>query len=302
MVPVLRYKPLKQAADLFAASAKSAQTDFLTYTTRYEQALIDLWHTRSLVKKAEASGGIATEHEAIAQVGVDKAKEQVAAVQAQIAAKQQEIADKDSIFEQFKDYLGGAKDAITGMVPLAQKVMAEDSAAGAVTGDQMLGIAKAGFSGGASGAENAAVATLGSGMGLMVGFGTFVYASYTSMEAMEEAANKRGGELKALQEVALPAAQAQVRLKERDVAIAKYESQIAAADLEFASTLLRFQQDRFLNADFWNKLTLFANRLMRRYVDLGARTAWMAERALAFEQGRRIQIIRLTTCRRRCAV
>jgi hypothetical protein len=293
MVPVLRYKPLKQAADLFAASAKSAQTDFLTYTTRYEQALIDLWHTRSLVKKAEASGGIATEHEAIAQVGVDKAKEQVAAVQAQIAAKQQEIADKDSIFEQFKDYLGGAKDAITGMVPLAQKAMAEDSAAGAVTGDQMLGIAKAGFSGGASGAENAAVSTLGSGMGLMVGFGTFVYASYTSMEAMEEAANKRGGELKALQDVALPAAQAQVRLRERDVAIARYESQIAAADLEFASTLLRFQQDRFLNADFWNKLTLFANRLMRRYVDLGARTAWMAERALAFEQGRRIQIIRL---------
>ena len=48
MVPVLRYKPLKQSADLFATSAKSAQTDFLNYMTRYEQALIELWQTQSL--------------------------------------------------------------------------------------------------------------------------------------------------------------------------------------------------------------------------------------------------------------
>ena len=84
-----------------------------------------------------------------------------------------------------------------------------------------------------------------------------------------------------------------MRLKERDVAIARYEAQIAAADLEFANALFRFQQDRFLNADFWNKLTLFANRLMRRYVELGARTAWFAERALAFEQNRAISVIKL---------
>ena len=70
MVPVLRYKPLKQAADLFATSAKSAQTDFLNYMTRYEQALIELWQTQSLVKKAQAASGIASEHVAIAQVGL----------------------------------------------------------------------------------------------------------------------------------------------------------------------------------------------------------------------------------------
>jgi hypothetical protein len=293
MVPVLRYKPLKQAADLFATSAKSAQNDYLDYMTRYEQALIDLWQTQSLVKKAEASAGIAQEHIAIAQAGVDKAQEQVAAVQAQIAAKQKEIADKSSLFEQFSDFFGGIKDSLTGMVPLAQKVMADDSAAGAVTGDQMLDILGKGASGGATGAKDAAIETLGSGAGLMIGFGAFAYTSYTSMQSMADAAAKRDGDLKTLETVALPAAQAQVRLKQRDVAIAQYESQIAQADLDFANTLLRFQQDRFLNADFWNKLTLFANRLMRRYVDLGARAAWQAERALAFEQNRQIRIIKL---------
>jgi hypothetical protein len=293
MVPVLRYKPLKQAADLFATSAKSAQTDFLNYMTRYEQALIELWQTQSLVKKAQAASGIASEHVAIAQVGVDKAKEQVAAVQAQIVAKQKEIADKNSLFDQFSDYLSGAKDALTGLVPLAQKVMADDSAAGSVTGEQMLDIFSKGVSGGASGAKDAATATLGSGAAFVIGYGAFAYASYTSMEAMAAASAKRDGELKALQTTALDAANAQVRLKQRDVAIAQYESQIAAADLEFANALFRFQQDRFLNADFWNKLTLFANRLMRRYVELGARTAWMAERALAFEQNRAISVIKL---------
>lgn len=298
MVPVLRYKPLKQAADLFATSAKAAQTDYLNYVTRYEQALIELWQTQALVKKANASSGIAAERVAIAQVGVDKAKEQVAAVQAQIAAKQAEIADKNSLFNQFSDYLSGAKDALQGLVPLAGKMMAEESAGGAaagdgVTGEQMLDIFSKGASSGSSGASDAAASALGSGAAFLVGYGAFVYASYTSMDGMASAAAKRDGELKALGTTALDAANAQVRLKQRDVTIANYESQIAAADLEFANALYRFQQDRFLNADLWKTLMLLANRLMRRYVELGARTAWFAERALAFEQNRALNVIRM---------
>ena len=157
----------------------------------------------------------------------------------------------------------------------------------------MLDIFSKGASGGSGAAQDAAVATLGSGAGFLVGYGAFVYASYNSMEAMASADNKRDSELKSLQTTSLDAANAQVRLKQRDVTIAQYESQIAAADLEFANTLFRFQQDRFLSADFWNKLTIFANRLMRRYVELGARTAWFAERALAFEQNRAISVIKL---------
>lgn len=293
MVPVLRYKPLKQGADLFASSAKAAQNDFLQYMTRYEQAQIDLWQAQDLVKRAQASAGMAAEQIAIAQAGVDKAQEQVKAVQDQIAAKQKEIADKDSFFSQVSDYFSGVKDSLTGLVPLAQKVAADDSAASTVSGTDLLGILEKGASGGGTAAKDAAISTLGSGAAMMIGFGAFAYTSYSSMQSMADAANKRSADLNSLLNAALPAAQAQVRLKQRDVAIAQYQQQIAQADLEYANHLWRFQQDRFLNAEFWNRLSKFANQLMRQYIDLGARTGWQAERALAYEQNRDIRVMRM---------
>jgi hypothetical protein len=293
MVPVLRYKPLKQNADFFASSAKAAENDFLQYMTRYEEAQIDMWQAQDLVKRAQASAGIASEQIAIAQDGVTKAQAQVKAVQDQIAAKQKEIADKDSFFSQASDYFSGIKDSLTALVPLAQKVAADDSPAGVASGDDLLGILEKGVSGGGSAAQDAATATLGSGAAMVIGFGAFVYTSYSSMQSMADAANKRSGDLNSLENVALPAAQAQVRLKQRDVSIAQYQQQIAQADLEYANHLWRFQQERFLNAEFWNRLSRFSNQLMRSYIDLGARIGWQAERALAFEQNRDIRILRM---------
>jgi hypothetical protein len=293
MVPVLRYKPLKQAADVFAASAKSAQNDFLQYMTRYEQAQIDVWQARDLVDRSKAMVGIAGEQIAIAQVGVAKAQAQVKAVQDQIAAKQKEIADEDSFFSQASDFFGGIKDSFTALVPLAQKVAVDDGGAGAVSSSDLLGILEKGATGGGSAANAAAIEVLGSGAGLAVGFGAFAYAGYSSMQSMADAYAKRADDLKSLQTVALPAAQAQVRLKQRDVAIAQYGQQIAQADLDYANQLWRFQQDRFLNAEFWNRLSKFANQLMRGYIDIGSRAAWQAERALAYEQNRDVRIVRM---------
>jgi hypothetical protein len=293
MVPIMRYKPLKQAADLFAASAKAAQSDFLQYMTRYEQAQIEVWQARDLVARSQAMAGIATEQIAIAQAGVDKAQAQVKAVQDQITAKQKEIADEDSFFSQVKDFFGGVKDSIKSLVPMVEKVAAGDGAASAASGSDLLGIIGQGASGGAGGAENAAAATLGSGAGLAVGFGVFAYAGYTSMQSMADAYAKRADDLNSLQNVALPAAQAQLRLKQRDVSIAQFQKQAAQADLDYANQLWRFQQDRFLNTEFWNRLSKFANQLMRGYIDLGARHAWLSERALAFDQNREIRVIKM---------
>lgn len=293
MVPVLRYRPLKQAADLFAAGAKSAQTDFIGYMMKFEQAQIEAWQTNALLKKAEAARIIAGEHIEIAKVGVAKAQEQVAQVKAQITAKQQEIADSNSFFSQLGSFFGGMKDAIGGMVPLADKVMNDDTPASSVTGDQLKGILTKSMSGGAAAGKEAAVAALGSGAAMAIGFGVFAYAGYTSMSSMADTMNRRDGDLKSLQNVALPAAEAQVKLKQRDVTIAQQEQAIAQADVDLAQTLRRFQQDRFLNVDLWNKLASFANQLIRRYLDLAARTAWLAERALAYEQNRDVRIIRM---------
>jgi hypothetical protein len=293
MVPALRYRPLKQAADLFGASAKSTQSDFLQYQTRFEQAVIEGWQAAAMVQKAQAAAGIAGEQIEIAKAGVAKAQEQVAAVNAQIAAKQAEIADADSFFGQAKAFFGGIKDTLTGMVPLAEKAGNDQSpAGGSVSSGQLLAlIGKS--TGGASASEGAAAAALGSGAALTIGFGAFAYYGYTTMEGMADAAARRDADLKSLREVALPAAQAQVRLKERDVQIAQYGAQIAQAELQLARAIDRYQRDRFLNVDLWNNLARFAQRTMRRYIELGARMGWMAERALAFEQNRQIHIIRL---------
>jgi Tc toxin complex TcA C-terminal TcB-binding domain len=293
MVPVMRYKPLKQAADLFAMSAKAAQTDFLQYMARYEQAQIDVWQARDLVDRSQAMAGIAEEQIAIAQAGVDKAQAQVKAVQDQIAAKQKEIADEDSFFSQVKDFVGGIKDSVKSLVPAVEKVAAGDGAASVASGSDLLGILGQGASGGAEGAESAAAATLGSGAGLAVGFGVFAYAGYTSMQSMADAYAKRADDLDSLENVALPAAQAQMRLKQRDVTIAQYQHQAAQADLDYANQLWRFQQDRFLSAEFWNRLSKFANQMMRGYIEPGAREGWLAERALAFEQNRNIRVIKM---------
>jgi hypothetical protein len=293
MVPVLRYRPLKQAADLFAAGAKSAQTDFLSYMMKFEQAQIEAWQTNALLKKAEAAKIIAGEHIEIAKVGVGKAQEQVTQVKAQITAKQQEIADSNSFFSQLGSFFGGMKDAIGGMVPLADKVMNDDTPASSVSGDQLKAILTKSMSGGAAAGKEAAVAALGSGAAMAIGFGVFAYAGYTSMSSMADTIARRDGDLKSLQTVALPAAEAQVKLKQRDVTIAQQEQAIAQADVDLAQTLRRFQQDRFLNVELWNKLASFANQLIRRYLDLAARTAWLAERALAYEQNRDVRIIRM---------
>lgn len=282
LVPVLRYRSLKEAADSFAMAAQSAQRDFLTYQANFEQAQIDAWQARALARKATAGVGIAAERTELAQAGVAKANEQVAAVKGQIAAKEAEIADADSLFGQFKQFVSGAKDALDGMVPVAQK------ATGAASSAQFYEMVGKGFA-----SEGAGPSTsLAGAAAPAIGFGLFAYAGISSMSAMETAMKRRDDDLAALKKVALPAAEGQVRLREREVAITRYESEIAQADLELATALVRFQQDRFLNATFWRTLKTLAGRLMRRYVDLAARNGWLAERALAFEQHRSIHTIR----------
>jgi len=290
VVPLLRYRTLKAAADRLSISAKGAQDDFLTYVGHVEQADLDMMATRTALTKANAAVGIASEQIQIAQAGVQQAQGQVAAVQAQIAAKQKEIADGDSFFSQFSDYLAGTKDALTSMVKAG--AAGDTGAAHSLTYGEALDIAEKSAASG--GLKSEALAGLGAGATFMAGFGVWFYASYTTMGAMSDASNQRTAQLHALSDQALPAAQAIVTLKQRDVTIAHHQQEIAQADADLAAQVLRYQATRFLNREFWLAVMRVAERSMRRYLDLGARTSWLAERALAYEQSRTIDIVRLS--------
>lgn len=277
MVPILRYRPLKDNSDALATSAKSAQNEFLTYTASFEQSQLDRMQAAVLIEKANATVKIADEQIAIGRHDVQSAQKQVKELEKQIEKKQEEIDDKDSIFNQFSDYLSGLKKAAKNMKGDGKE---KKSGEGDFTGYMETGFWMKSFS------------ALGVGAGYIAGIGLFYYASYVSMEGMEKEANKRGSELKKMRDTALPAAKAQVMVKQRMLTIANLQKQIAEADLQYAKALSLFHRDRFLSAETWAKLASLAEQMMAFYVDTGARMGWLAERALAFEQSREINIIR----------
>ncbi|MGW5723580.1 Tc toxin subunit A-related protein [Amycolatopsis sp. NPDC003865] len=276
-VPVQRYRTLKDAADRFAALAKAAERDFLAATAHLEDLAVERLRTSNLLAKATAQKAIAGEQAQIAAYQVQVAQQQVADVEAQIAAKKAEIADHDSFFGQLSDFGSGLVKTFTGLPGFATKGIGEGFAAEAGLGDSS-----------ASG-----LLGLGAGASVLAGFGAFYYAGYTSMSGMAAAYAGRAGELKRLQDVALPLARGNVDAKQREVTIARLQATVADADIRLAGDLLAFGTLRLLNAEFWTAVTQVLRRVLRRYLDLGAWAGWLAERALAFEQDRRLRVIRM---------
>jgi hypothetical protein len=84
-----------------------------------------------------------------------------------------------------------------------------------------------------------------------------------------------------------------VRVQERNVTIARLHADIAATDLAYARDLITYQNERFLNRDFWEALAGVARRSLHRYLDLAGQAAWFAERALAYQVATPIRVIRL---------
>lgn len=285
-VPPVRYRVLKEAADRFTASAKGAQSDFLGYMDKLDKIVVDEMTARTMVNKANSEIAIAQERAKIAQFQVNEVQKQVDAINAQIQAKQKEIADSESFLSQATSFFEGMGDAVKGMAGAAGGMM-DESADDPSKSISMGDVAKLA----ASKSLATDSAALGAGVGMFAAFGMFAYAGYTSMQGLADAGDKRRAELKHLKEAALPAARALVELKQRDVTIARLQEDIARADWQLGKDLLAYYSTRFLNKSFWVQMSMFANRLMRRYVDLAGRTAWFAERALAFEQDRELSII-----------
>lgn len=288
-VPPVRYRVLQEAAESFAASAKSMQNDYLSYMQKYEQAVLDEMTAGALVEKASYAIQIAEEQVQIAQFNVGEAVKQVEAVKAQIEAKKKEIKDSESFFSQLGDFFSGMKDAAKGLGENVMNSMSNGN--GEAAGNGKVDYAALYKVISSKGSTSTATAGLTGSMAIMAGYGAFVYAGVTSMQSLEAAGNKRMAELKGLQEGALPAAEKMVEMKKKEVKIAGLQKAIAQADYNFGQKLLAFYDYRFLSKAFWQQMSGFANRLLRRYLDLGGRTAWFAERALSFEIDKEVRIV-----------
>src|SRR5258708_1964363 len=266
-VPILRYRTLKDAAERFTALAKAAQTDFLAYMEKIEDAFKVGLLTGTLLKKAALHAQIAGEQTKIAEFGVGQAKEQRAQVEEAIKAKEEEISKKEDFFSQVGDFASGFKDDLAS-IPSEGKSFVSS------------GISAEGIG-------------LTAGAGVMGAYALFVYGGYVSLNGMADASNKRQHDLATLRDKSLPAANALILVKQREETIARLQGQIAKADTDLAQDLITFQASRFLNTEFWLHLAGVMQRVLRRYLDLGARFAWLAERFLSYEQDRGTNIIQL---------
>lgn len=293
-VPTLRYETLTAAAGRWATGAKGAQTDYLAYLSRVEQLDLDMLAAKAQERKAHATVAIAAEQIEVAQAGVIVTKQLVSNVEKQIEAKKKQIEDANSIFSQFKDYFSGMKESISSLVDVGSSASSGWSSLSSSSAGDALGIgAGSGASGGSAGSSAAGLGSAAGGLAVVGGFAAFAVLSTTTLQGMADAATGRDGELKALREEALPAAHAAVRVQERLVTIARLQGDIAATDLAYARDLVIYQNERFLNRDFWDALAGVARRALHRYLDLAAQASWFAERALAYSLGRPVRVIRL---------
>lgn len=293
-VPTLRYETLVGAAQRWATGAKSAQTDFLAYLGRVEQLDLDMLAAKAQERRARATVAIAGEQVEIAKAGVVVAKKLVSDVEKLIAAKQKEIEDANSIFSQFEDYFSGMKSSVSSLVDIG-KTASEGYTSLSTSGvGEALGLGQqGGGAGAASGSQGAGLGSAMSGLAVVGGFAAFAVLSTTTLQGMADAATKRQGELMALKNEALPAAHAAVRVQERNVTIANLQGEIAATDLAYARDLVNYQNERFLNRDFWDALAGVARRSLHRYLDLAGQAGWFAERALAYRLATPIRVIRI---------
>jgi len=293
-VPTLRYETLVDAAQRWATGGKSAQTDYLAYLGRVEQLDLDMLAAKAQERRARATVAIAAEQVEIAKAGVVVAKKLVTDVEKLIAAKEKEIEDANSIFKQFGDYFSGMKSSVSSLVDVG-KTASEGWTSLSTSGvGEALGLGQPGAgAGAAAGSESVGLGSAMGGLGVVGGFAAFAVLSTTTLQGMADAATKRQGELMALTKEALPATQAAVRVQERYVAIANLQGEIAATDLAYARDLVNYQNERFLNRDFWEALAGVARRSLHRYLDLAGQAGWFAERALAYRLATPIRVIRI---------
>ncbi|BCL13086.1 Tc toxin subunit A-related protein [Micromonospora sagamiensis] len=286
-VPTLRYQTLVGAAQRWATGAKSAQNDYLAYLSRVEQLDLDLLAAKAHERKAQATVAIATEQVEIAKAGVVVAQKLVTDVERLIEKKRQEIADSNSIFNQYKDYLSGMKSGVMSIVDVAKDGSSASKDLELTTDQDLKGVVKT------VGSEAWAGSGTAGGLAVVGAYAAFAVISTNTLQGMAEAAVKRDNELKALTNETLPAAKAAVQVHERQVAIARLQGQIAATDLAYARDLITYQNERYLNRDFWDALAGVARRSLHRYLDLAGQAAWFAERALAYELATPVRVIRL---------
>jgi hypothetical protein len=273
LVPILRYRTLALTAQHFARLAKQAEADYLSFKDRAENAELGVMQAQNAVAVARLR--VEIESQRILEAGdfVAQSTIQVQQVRDAIDEKEKEIADHDSLCGQVKDFFGGLLDFFKGGVP--------DFAADYMKSDFKVAFALESHEAGAA-----------AGLGVVGGFALFGIASGVTVSGMADKANARVTDLTRLQNQQLPMALAALDARNRELVVAQLQKGVATLEASLANEVLRYSMLRTLNMDAWAHMASAMRRILHRYLDLGALTGWLAERALSYHQDRDIRLIR----------
>lgn len=268
IVPLLRYRPLAQAAQYFSSLAWQSERDFIDFMEKAEALELESMKAHHVWSKANIHVQIEAERISKTELLISQAKIQVKQVEDAITAKEKEIEDHSSFWGQVKDFLKGVSDFIKNVPESILKPIGEDFKT-AWTGTSIGGIAGAG------------------------GFALFGTASGVSISSIVDEGNKRVKALNKLKNEQLPMAQLNLWVRERELAIAQMQQAVARLDVEVAMEIIGYSKLRMFNTDTWYWMATTMKRIMSRYMDLSIMTGWMAERALSYHQARDIRLIQL---------
>ncbi len=272
LVPLLRYRPLAVSATHFADLAKQAETDFMSFKEHAEAADLALIQARSAVVAAAVRVEIESQRELVAADRVQQSQIQVQQVKDAITDKQNEISDHNSFCGQIKDLAGGIASFLGGVPEFAGSYIKTDF-------KDAFGLEKAAAGGTA-------------GLGVVGGIALFGTAAAVTMDGMATQANKRQTDLDRLRGEQLPLALAGLDASRHELAIAQLQKSVATLESQTAQEVLRYSLLRTLSADAWAQMSSAMKSVLRRYLDLGAMTGWLAERALSYAQDRDLRLIR----------
>jgi hypothetical protein len=275
-VPLLRYRPLVEAAQHFSNLAHHAQSDFLSYKEHAENGEIDLIHAHNAV--AAATIRVEIENQRILQANdyMEQAQLQVMQIQEEIKAKESEIADHNSFFGQLTDFFGGIKDFFSPIISVAP-----DKVKNYVKSDYW-----AAFGFGSPSTEAPA------GLGVVGGMILFAVGGEITMNGMANSANQRVNELQQLETLQLPMAMATLDIRSLEVDIAKKQYTVAILEAKTAQEILNYSQLHTLNVEMWANMASTMKSVLRRYLELGTMYGWLAERALSYTQDSNLRLIR----------
>ncbi len=277
-VPPLRYIPLKAAADQFATSAKSAETDYLNAVNQVENDIQQALLTSNMLQKATIQAEIGSNEVDAASIAVYQAQSQVTQVQQLITQANASAADADTFGTELGNFFTGAVSAITSI---------PSGILGGVGGAAIGG----GSSAGAAAAVGGSAVLAGAAAGGIAGIA--LYAIGSGVMAAGNAASQYEAAAQTLQDQTLPQAAQLLQVQQDQLNIANLQGQAAQADAALAQALINFQANRTLTTEFWAKLVQVFKRALRRYLDLGTQYAWLAQQALAYEMAQTVNVIRL---------